>query len=170
VKDAETQGLKGKFSVRDGLERLLAGSDLHAVPQTDGYVVRKSSAAIIDPPATLPPIKVSASTITGPTDGYMATKSFSATRTDTPLRDVPQSITVVTQEMIRDQTMQNMGDVVRYVPGVGISQGEGNRDAVIFRGNNSTGDFYVDGLRDDVSTSAISTILIGLKSSKGPTE
>jgi catecholate siderophore receptor len=150
VKDAKTQGLKGKFSVRDGLERLLAGSDLHAVQQADGYVVRKSSAAVADPPATLPPIKVSASTITGPTDGYMAMKSFSATRTDTPLRDVPQSITVVTQEMIRDQTMQNMADVVRYVPGVGISQGEGNRDAVIFRGNNSTGDFYVDGLRDDV--------------------
>ena len=103
-----------------------------------------------DPPATLAPIKVSASSITGPTDGYMATKSFSATRTDTPLRDVPQSITVVTQDLIKDQTMQNMGDVVRYVPGVGISQGEGNRDAVIFRGNNSTGDFFVDGLRDDV--------------------
>ena len=46
--------------------------------------------------------------------------------------------------------MQNMNDVVRYVPGVGISQGEGNRDAVIFRGNNSTGDFFIDGLRDDV--------------------
>jgi catecholate siderophore receptor len=80
----------------------------------------------------------------------MATKSFSATRTDTPLRDVPQSITVVTQEMIKDQTMQGIGDVVRYVPGVNTSQGEGNRDTVIFRGSSSTGDFYVDGLRDDV--------------------
>ncbi len=80
----------------------------------------------------------------------MATKSFSATRTDTPLRDVPQSITVVTQEMIKDQTMLSIGDVVRYVPGVNTSQGEGNRDTVIFRGNSSTGDFYVDGLRDDV--------------------
>jgi catecholate siderophore receptor len=46
--------------------------------------------------------------------------------------------------------MQNMGDVVRYVPGVGISQGEDNRDAVIFRVNNWTGDFFVDRLRDDV--------------------
>ena len=34
--------------------------------------------------------------------------------------------------------------------GCGHLQGEGNRDAVIFRGNNSTGDFFVDGLRDDV--------------------
>jgi catecholate siderophore receptor len=80
----------------------------------------------------------------------MVTKSFSATRTDTPLRDVPQSVTVVTKDQIRDQAMMGIADVVRYVPGVVTSQGEGNRDAVIFRGNNSTGDFYVDGLRDDV--------------------
>ncbi|MXS85941.1 TonB-dependent siderophore receptor [Nitrosomonas sp. HPC101] len=98
----------------------------------------------------LPAVEVSADAEPKPTDGYVAKKSFSATRTDTPLRDVPQSITVVTQDMIRDQNMLSLTDVVRYVPGVVASQGEGNRDAVIFRGNNSTGDFFVDGLRDDV--------------------
>ncbi|WP_256330288.1 TonB-dependent siderophore receptor [Nitrosospira sp. Nsp1] len=150
IKDIATQGLNGNFSVQGGLNRLLTGSGLEAVPQANGYIVRKLPAIAADQPTALPPINVSASTITSPTDGYMATKSFSATRTDTPLRDVPQSITVVTQEMIKDQTMLSIGDVVRYVPGVNPSQGEGNRDAVIFRGNNSTGDFYVDGLRDDV--------------------
>ncbi|SEL52723.1 TonB-dependent siderophore receptor [Nitrosovibrio tenuis] len=157
VKGKIAQALKGHFTVQAGLNKLLAGSGLEAIPQANGYIVKKSavvaadSASVTagDPPAMLTPIKVSASSVTGPTDGYMATKSFSATRTDTPLRDVPQSITVVTQDLIKDQTMQNMGDVVRYVPGVGVSQGEGNRDAVIFRGNNSTGDFFVDGLRDD---------------------
>src|SRR3546814_16874877 len=74
----------------------------------------------------------------------------SATKTDTPLRDVPQSITVVTEQLIRDQAMQGIGDVVRYVPGIGIAQGEGNRDAPIFRGNSSTADFFVDGVRDDL--------------------
>ncbi|WP_025039819.1 TonB-dependent siderophore receptor [Nitrosospira briensis] len=150
VKDITTQGLNGNFSVQGGLNHLLTGSGLEAVPQANGYIVRKLPAIVADQPTALPPIKVSASTITSPTDGYMATKSFSATRTDTPLRDVPQSITVVTQEMIKDQTMLSIGDVVRYVPGVNTSQGEGNRDTVIFRGNSSTGDFYVDGLRDDV--------------------
>ncbi len=43
-----------------------------------------------------------------------------------------------------------MADVVRYVPGVGMAQGEGNRDTPIFRGNSSTSDFFVDGVRDDV--------------------
>lgn len=73
-----------------------------------------------------------------------------ATKTDTPLRDVPQSVTVVTRDLIADQGMQNMADVVRTVPGIGMAQGEGNRDAPIFRGNSSTSDFFVDGVRDDV--------------------
>ena len=150
VKDINTSGLNGTFSIEEGLRRLLAGSGLEAAPRGAGYAVRKPSPAAVDSAAVLPPINVSASTVTDPTDGYMATKSFSATRTDTPLRDVPQSITVITNELIRDQNMQSIGDVVRYVPGVAPSQGEGNRDAVIFRGNNTTGDFYVDGLRDDV--------------------
>lgn len=86
----------------------------------------------------------------GDTKGYMAKRTTTATKTDTPLIDVPQSITVITQELIKDQNMQSIADTVRYVPGVVMSQGEGNRDAVIFRGNTTTGDMYVDGMRDDV--------------------
>lgn len=78
------------------------------------------------------------------------TRSTTATKTDTPLRDVPQSVTVVTREKIEQQNMQGIADVVRYVPGIGIAQGEGNRDTPIFRGNSSTADFFVDGVRDDV--------------------
>ena len=70
--------------------------------------------------------------------------------TYTPLRDVPQAITVVTRAMIADQSMQSLADVMRYVPGVGVAQGEGNRDTAVFRGNSSTCDFFVDGIRDDV--------------------
>lgn len=74
----------------------------------------------------------------------------SATRTPTPLRDVPQAISIVTSEMIADQRMASMADVVRLMPGVGMAQGEGNRDTPIFRGNSSTSSFFVDGVRDDV--------------------
>ncbi len=73
-----------------------------------------------------------------------------ATKTDTPLRDVPQAITVVPRQTMGDLNMTSMADVVRYVPGVGYAQGEGNRDTPVFRGNSSTSDFYVDGVRDDV--------------------
>ena len=49
--------------------------------------------------------------------GYQVPSISSATRTPTPLRDVPQSVTVVTNELIKDQLMMSIGDVVRYVPG-----------------------------------------------------
>ena len=74
----------------------------------------------------------------------------SATKTPTPLRDVPQSVTVVTEELIKDQLMMSVGDVMRYVPGIGVHQGENNRDQIIIRGNSSSADFFVDGVRDDV--------------------
>ena len=81
---------------------------------------------------------------------YTVKSSSTATKTDTLLRDTPQAITVITKELMRDQNMQSLHDVVRYVPGIVTAQGEGNRDTAVFRGNSSTGDFYVDGIRDDV--------------------
>ena len=81
---------------------------------------------------------------------YTARNSSTAMKTDTPLRDTPQSVTVVTRALIADQGMQSMSDVARYVPGVSMAQGEGHRDAPVMRGNASTADFFVDGARDDV--------------------
>jgi catecholate siderophore receptor len=81
--------------------------------------------------------------------GYVQKRSTSATKTDTELKDVPQSVTVVTQDLIRDQAMQNLADVVRYVPGITMAQGEGNRDTPVMRGNSSTADMFIDGVRDD---------------------
>lgn len=82
--------------------------------------------------------------------GYAPKSTSTALKTETPLLDTPQSITIVTKELIRDQAMQSIGDVTRYVPGIETAQGEGNRDTVVFRGSSSTSDFYVDGIRDDV--------------------
>jgi catecholate siderophore receptor len=81
---------------------------------------------------------------------YQSPSVTSALKTLTPLRDVPQSITVVTKQLIADQQMQSVGDAMRYVPGVSVHQGENNRDQVVIRGNNSSADFFVDGVRDDV--------------------
>ena len=80
---------------------------------------------------------------------YGASTTRSATRTETPLRDTPQSATVLTRALMADQAMQSMADVVRYIPGVTMGQGEGHRDAPTIRGNSSTADFFVDGVRDD---------------------
>ena len=64
--------------------------------------------------------------------------------------NVPQSVSITTSEDIRDRGFRELGDIVRYTPGVNQSQGEGHRDSVVFRGVRSTADFYRDGLRDDV--------------------
>lgn len=84
------------------------------------------------------------------TQGYVATRSSSGTRTDTPILNIPQSVSVLTREFIRDQSPQSLNDVLRYVPGVIPHQGEGNRDDVVIRGQRSNADFYVNGYRDDV--------------------
>ena len=84
------------------------------------------------------------------TVGYSVPAVSSATKTATPLRDVPQAVSVVTSALIADQRMASMADVARYMPGVGFAQGEGNRDTPILRGNSTTSDFFVDGVRDDV--------------------
>ncbi len=73
-----------------------------------------------------------------------------ALKTPVPIIDVPQTLSIVTDEDIRKQGFRDLGDIVRYTPGVNTSQGEGHRDSVVFRGVRSTADFYLDGVRDDV--------------------
>ncbi|MEX2179515.1 MAG: TonB-dependent siderophore receptor [Gemmatimonadaceae bacterium] len=81
---------------------------------------------------------------------YAAPFSSTAAKIALPLRDTPASVSIITSALIRDQSMQNMADALRYVPGVTMGQGEGHRDAPTIRGNSSTADFFVDGTRDDV--------------------
>ena len=73
-----------------------------------------------------------------------------ALKTPTPIINVPQSLSIVTDEEMLKKGMRSVGDIIRYTPGVNTSQGEGHRDAVVFRGVRSTADFFQDGARDDV--------------------
>lgn len=100
-------------------------------------------------PATLAPVKVTAQA-QGEASGYKVERTSSATRTDTPLIDVPQAVTVIPRAVIEDQAMSSMSDVVKYTPGITMVQGEGNRDQAVFRGIGSNADFFVDGIRDDI--------------------
>src|SRR5215204_3439454 len=81
---------------------------------------------------------------------YGVSSINSATKTLTPLRDIPQSISVVTKEQIRDQSMLSVSEVVAYIPGIIAHQGENNRDQLVIRGNNTSADFFLNGVRDDV--------------------
>ncbi|NJL53652.1 MAG: TonB-dependent receptor plug domain-containing protein [Hydrococcus sp. SU_1_0] len=51
-------------------------------------------------------------------EGYSVTDSSVGTRTDTPIRDIPQSIQVVPQEVLRDQNVKTLDEALRNVSGV----------------------------------------------------
>jgi catecholate siderophore receptor len=76
---------------------------------------------------------------------------YSRTGTKMPAlaRDIPQSLTTVNSALVKDQGMKSMAEVVRYIPGITMGQGEGNRDQPTIRGNGTTADFFIDGVRDD---------------------
>lgn len=84
------------------------------------------------------------------TGQYLSLDKVNAVKTPTPLVDVPQSLSIITSDTIRNQSFLSIADITRFTPGVNISQGEGHRDAIIIRGNQTTADFFQDGVRDDV--------------------
>src|SRR3954467_13609183 len=84
------------------------------------------------------------------TVGVYSDSTSTATKTNTRLVNIPQSITVLTKDYIRDQSFQSLTEATRYVPGVAIHQGESNRDELVIRGVDSSANFYVNGFRDDV--------------------
>ena len=141
---ATSTAVSGTMTSPEALRRLLAGTGMTA-RFTDDQVALVTRAGDELPLYALSPISV----IAERSNGYQTTRTVSATKTDIPLRDAPQSVTILPQTLIRDQAMQGMADVVRYIPGVTMGQGEGHRDAPTIRGNSSTADFFVDGLRDD---------------------
>lgn len=75
---------------------------------------------------------------------------INALRTPTPIIDVPQSLSIFTAAEISQRGFSSIGQIIDYTVGVNTSQGEGHRDAVVFRGVRSTADFFIDGVRDDV--------------------
>ena len=84
------------------------------------------------------------------TVGVYANSTSVATKTNTPLINIPQSVDVLTKSFIQDQSFQSVTEATRYVPGVAVHQGEGNRDELVIRGVDSSANFFVNGFRDDV--------------------
>ncbi|MBI2742250.1 MAG: TonB-dependent siderophore receptor [Rhodospirillales bacterium] len=82
--------------------------------------------------------------------GYITNSTTTSTKTNTPLINIPQSITVLTKDFIKDQDITSIEQGVRYVPGVIPHQGESNRDDLVIRGQRSNADFFLNGIRDDV--------------------
>ncbi|MCL6699223.1 TonB-dependent siderophore receptor [Sphingomonas sp. NSE70-1] len=88
--------------------------------------------------------------VIGQREEYGVKSTSTATKTDTDIKDIPQTLTVISEAQIEDQQLRSIADVMYFVPGASTGTGEANRDQVTLRGNNTTADFFVNGLRDDV--------------------
>lgn len=86
--------------------------------------------------------------VTGQNPEYR-TPDTTALKIDAPLRDIPQTIDVIPDQVIRDQRALSMQDAVRNVAGIGMATGDGQRDQFVIRGNIAYGDLFIDGVRDD---------------------
>lgn len=82
----------------------------------------------------------------GPVQGYRATRSASATRTDTSIHETPQSISVVTKDVVEDISATRLQDALDYAGGVGRANNFGGQGLTTFtvRGF-TTGEFYRNG-------------------------
>lgn len=81
---------------------------------------------------------------------YLQADQINALKSPTPIENIPQSVRILTSDLMVLQDLTSMSDIANYVPGVEAGQGEGHRDDILFRGQKSTADFFVDGVRDDV--------------------
>lgn len=86
-------------------------------------------------------------TATGPVAGYLANRSMGGTKTDTPLRETPQSISVVTADRVTDQGGLSVQETLRYVPGVFADPfgGDARGDYTFIRGQEPSR--YLDGMQ-----------------------
>jgi len=155
--DLSSSGLHGSFGNAEALSRILAGSGLtfrqtgprgftiEPAPQAAGDTVRLGPVRVAGD-ADRPAIGMEPDA-TSPVGHFVAARTVTATKTDTPLVEVPQSISVVTREQIVAQGAQTVQEGLRYTPGVTADQqgADTRRDYVMIRGFMAP--FLLDGIR-----------------------
>jgi iron complex outermembrane recepter protein len=150
------------------LSDLLRGSGLQARQVGSTWTIERAAAGAASD-TVLPLVRVSASpereTASGPVAGYVAKRSATGTKTDTPIIETPRSISVITTEQLADQGAVGINEALRYTPGLvaeprgGISGS--NRSEINVRGFRSEDVIYRDGLKPTgrgFFTSAVTTI------------
>lgn len=142
----QTAGLRGRYSVAQGLGVLLGGSGLEArATGPDRYALQPAAGH-----ATLAPITVTGGLDAVATGPFVAEYSASASKTDTPLLETPRSVSVVTRAQLDSRGAMSMPEAVQYVAGVttGGAGFDPRFDQIAIRGFsvNTKGD-YLDGLR-----------------------
>ena len=153
-----TRGAQGNLTANQALAAILNGTGLAA------RATGPNAIAIVNPSAaaaggasvagaiSLDTIDVQGETAWGPVNGFVASRSATATKTDTPIIEVPQSISVVTRDQIEIRRNQTLNETLQYTPGVFAGTGghQHSSPQLQIRGFQTTplnGAFYLNGLR-----------------------
>ncbi|MGO3770007.1 MAG: TonB-dependent siderophore receptor, partial [Vreelandella alkaliphila] len=134
----QTNGLQGQYSIDEGLQRLLAGTGLAPVRSAEGSYRLEERPTDVE----LSTVRVEADwmreTAYGPVQGIAAARSATGTKTDTPIIETPQSISVVSSQEFRNYGARNVNQALGYTAGVANSYGGGGadttHDSVMVRG------------------------------------
>lgn len=156
VQGVRSPAVRGDLSVNQALDTLLAGTGLTYQASGTSIVLSRPSAA--GGATVLPPVQVAgnAEHATGPVQGYVAQQTATGTKTDTPRIEVPQSISVVTPEQIKDRNAQTESEALLYTAGVfaqpfGTTLNQANNFYRIRGFATSFGGSYVDSLASPVN-------------------
>ena len=147
-------GLKGRFGAPEGLAALLAGTGLQAVANEQGqYVLKEAPAAGV---ATLPAIAVTGAEI-DPVVQRLNPQTSVASKIPLAQREIPQTVSVVTQQQIQEQNLQSLDEAMKRTPGVMVLQSDADRVQYYARGF-PISSMVVDGLpvvmNSDMSSTA----------------
>ncbi|WP_053189530.1 TonB-dependent siderophore receptor [Pseudomonas kilonensis] len=147
VQGLRSQPVSGRLSPAQALSQMLVGTGVMFTIQGNTASVRARTAG--------DSLELGATTITGksaesaygPVDGYVATRSATGTKTDTPILEIPQTINVVTADQIAVQGARNLTQALRYTPGLdtsGFTDRNTIADEITSRGFAPT-QLYLDG-------------------------
>ncbi|BCA56541.1 ligand-gated channel [Nitrospira sp. KM1] len=154
----QTMGVTGQFSNEAALQQLLQGTGLQ-LQQAGANTFTILPAAVVpmktphgsaEKPVKVPEILVKEVRARDESNSYVAEEASTATRTDTPLIQVPQSIEVVTRKVMDDQRAIRVEQALRNVSGVNIgytAQGRAANDTMFCRGFPCA--FFKDNMRND---------------------
>lgn len=113
--EIQSPGLQGRYSVREGFETLLEGTNVVATRQENGdYVLERTGTTTLSAIV----VEASAADALGPVEGYRAERTQTATRTDAPIEITPVSVQVVPEQVYKDQASTRLRDVYRNISGV----------------------------------------------------
>ncbi|HZB25232.1 MAG TPA: TonB-dependent receptor plug domain-containing protein, partial [Vicinamibacterales bacterium] len=153
LKDIKSAGASGVLTPETALDRLLQGTGAEfELSAADGVLIK----------------------IGGVRESVAVTgvRTVSSPKLPQPLRDIPQTITVIQKEVMQAQGATSLRDVLRNVPGITFQAGEGGGglpgDNFTLRGFASGNDMFIDGVRDAGGYSRDAFNLEQVEVAKGP--